>query len=133
MAKLTVTKSDIAADEKLHTSDKSRERDEFQKEMDAEVKTLVDQWLAAEKITDGKVPEAGKAKVAEVARPKTRYHVSPDDKSAFKDVLRRAATLHKVEVVFLYPDGMSREPVDEKTGRAAVTVTVGPRSAKRAH
>jgi hypothetical protein len=129
---MQITKSNVAAEEKLTTATKSRERDAFQVEMDGEVAGLVKGWLAAEKITDGKPPEPGKAKVAEVNRPKARYHVAPDDKNAFKDILRRAATLHKVEAVFLYPldaDGhpTSREPVDEGTGKAAVTVTVGPR------
>jgi hypothetical protein len=128
---LTVTKSDVAPDEKLAVSTKSRERDDFQKEMDEEVKGLVKGWLESEKITDGKVPEQGKAKIKETARPKARYHVAPDDKSAFKDVLRRAGTLHQVEIVFLYPEGQSREPVDPKTGKAAVTVTVGPKKPQK--
>jgi hypothetical protein len=139
-----ITKSNVAADEKLATATKSRERDEFQKEMDAEIAALVKGWLAAEdpqnkvKAEDRKPPEDGKATVTEGKRPKARYHVAPDDKSAFKDVLRRAATLHKVEAVFLYPldaDGhpTTREPVDAKTGKAAVTLTVGPRKATRTH
>jgi hypothetical protein len=134
---LSVTKSEVKADEKLAAFQKNRDRDEFQVEMDGEVGSLVSQWLAVEdpkaKAEDRKVPEHGKAKVAELARPKARYHVDPDDKNAFKDVLRRSGTLHKVEMVFLYPEGMSREPVDEKTGKAAVTVTVAPRSPKRTH
>jgi len=131
-----ITKSDVSNTETLAVSTKNRDRDAFQKEMDAEIKALVDQWLAAEKVSE--VPEEGKAKVKVGTRPKARYHVSPEDKAPFKDVLRRAGTINKVELVFLYPVGpdgkpLTREPVDEKTGKVAVTLTLGPRSAKRAH
>jgi len=133
---LQITKSDVAADEELTRNTVSRDRDEFQKEMDGEVGSLVGQWLDAEKVPAGKLddrkrPEDGKAKVAESSRPRARYHVNPDDKTEFKDVLRRAGTLHKVEVVFLYPKGQRTETVDEKSGKAAVTITVAPRSVKR--
>src|SRR6266571_1865204 len=83
-----ITKSDVSDTETLAVSTKSRDRDAFQKEMDAEIKALVGQWLAAEKVSE--VPEEGKAKVKVGARPKARYHVSPEDKTPFKDVLRWA-------------------------------------------
>lgn len=133
---LEITKSIVAADEELNRNTVTRDRDDFQKEMDGEVGTLVSQWLDAEKVPPGKLedrkrPEDGAAKISEGKRPRARYHVGPTDKTEFKDVLRRAGTLHKVEVVFLYPKGLTREPVDEKTGKAAVTITVAPRSAQR--
>jgi hypothetical protein len=131
MPAIEITKSEVPEDEELIVVQKNRDRDDFQKEMDAEVKTLVDGWLLAEGITDGTIPAEGKATLAENQRPKVRYHVNPKEKGPFKEVLRRAATLHKVEVVFLYPKGMHTEPVNERTGKAGVVVTVGPRSTKR--
>jgi len=136
---ITVTKSQVTAEEKLAPFTKNHDRDEFQREMDGEIAALVRQWLDAEKVPPAKpgetrpIPAEGAVKVSEDKRPKARYHVDPKDKNAFKDVLRRAGTINKVEVVFLYPAGSTKDPVDEKTGKAAVTLTVGPRSTKRVH
>jgi hypothetical protein len=66
----------------------SRERDEFQQARDADVLTL------AKATAKSNWPDPD---------PKRLYHryvVGADDRAALKAVIRRAATLHKVEAVF---------------------------------
>jgi len=67
---------------------RTNERDEFQQSVDHEVGTLKAAWLKASKPAPG--PKA----------PYHRYVVEKDDRTELKNVVRRAARLHEVAVVF---------------------------------
>lgn len=111
----------VAADEEFDFgSAKSRERDETQKNLDAEIGGLVAEW--------NKAAESKKVKrdtIAEAARPRKRFYVDPEHKSELKRMLRRSGVLHKVEIVFMYPKGKTTELVNDK-GLSVITLTAGP-------
>lgn len=65
-------------------SGRSRERDETQVALDNIVKAMVDEWTSKGKPT----PENG--------APRKRFMVPTKDRSAFKNMIRRSTTLHKV-------------------------------------
>lgn len=65
-------------------SGRSRERDETQLSLDNIVKAMVAEWTSKGKPT----PENG--------APRKRFTVPTKDRSAFKNMIRRATTLHKV-------------------------------------
>lgn len=113
---LSVAKVKVTQDETLQPGRKGRDtsRDEFQVEMDKEVGQLAATWrdMAEDPAT-----------VPQDERPRARFAVAPEDKAEFKDVLRRAGRLHKVEPAF-YADA-----TDAK-GRAVVTFTLRPPSPK---
>lgn len=86
------------------------ERDETQMDVDARTGKAAAAWKDM----------PNHLKVPEHNRPRVRLAVDPDDKSELKRIIRRAATLHKVDPVYF------EDATDDK-GRAVVTFTVGPK------
>jgi hypothetical protein len=91
-----------------------RTRGEDQQAIDAELGKTVKAYTAK-----------GGPATAEASRPRVAFAVAPEDKSELKGMIRRAATLHKVEPVF-FEDG-----TDDATGEVVVTLTVGPKPTKK--
>lgn len=90
---------------------KSRERDETQTAIDNAVKEMVAKWH-----------EAGKPE-PHSDRPSKRYVVVKEDRTPLKGMIRRAATLHKVEAI-LFKDHVNED------GTVAVKFTIGDKPAK---
>lgn len=96
------TQSDLAVNRK-------RDRDETQVALDSVVKAMVEAWEAAGK------PDPADA-------PRKRFTVPTKDRSAFKAMIRRATTLHKVAPVW-YKDVASGTST-------TVKFTIGPAPVK---
>ena len=90
-------------------SGRSRERDETQVALDTVVGAMVKEWES-----NGKPGPAD--------APRKRYTVLTADKSAFKGMIRRATTLHKVSPVW-YKDVKSGD-------KTTIKFTIGPVPAK---
>lgn len=104
--------AEVAApkDEKLNLRRKHvTDRDETQQDVDKRTGKAVAEWKAM----------PNHLKVHEHDRPRIRLAVNPDGKSELKRLIRRAATLHKVDPVYF-------EDATDSQGRAVVTYTVGP-------
>jgi hypothetical protein len=103
-----VTLHDVAEtdDQTELAATKSRVRDEFQVKVDDEMGRLVKAWTEAGR------PGHDKA-------PNKRYRVAKTDRAEMKDVIRRAASLHKVAVSWF------KDKVNED-GTVSIKFTVTP-------